>query len=314
MVYFKYFLIILIIFAIFLTSSLFLVSESQIDQAIDLTQNNLYKATILLAFIGGVLTVFAPCLGPFLVAYFAYSFKEKKELTKNTFVFFLGFISVFIPFGFSLSFLGQQIRIYYSELILASGIFIVVFGLMTIFGKGFSLVKNIPKIKEKNILSVYLLGILFTLGWSPCVGPILFSILFLAANLPNLIYTFALLLSYALGVWIPFFFLSYFYDKYRIYNSKWISGRPITIFGGIKTNLTSLMSGILLVFLGGIYIIFRGTQFFNISSLWTQNYVLQSLLLSSNLLNSIGNLLGIIIIVALVYFMYKRILNLKKNS
>ncbi len=308
----KFFILISsIVFLIFLLNSIFRISDSQIDQAVDSTQKNLYNATLLIAFIGGVLTIFAPCLFPILTAYFAYTFKEKKELTKNTIIFFLGFLSVFIPFGFSLSLLGQLLRVYSTQLTIISGVIIFLFGFMTIFGRGFSFIKT-PAMKNHGGWDIYILGITFTIGWAPCVGPILFSILFLAANQPNMIYTALLLLSYAIGMWIPLFAMSYFYDKQRLYKNKWIMGREIKISPKISANTTSLISGILLMFLGTIYIVFKGTQFLNINSLWTQSYFLQSLALSSKLLKSIGDYLGFAVMIAFIIlgiYLYKKIIN-----
>ncbi len=302
----KVFILILsAIFILFLLSSLFQISTSQIDRAIVLTQENLYNTTLFLAFIGGILTIFAPCLFPILTAYFAYTFKEKKELTKNTLIFFLGFISVFIPFGLSLSLLGQFLRIYNTQLVTISGIFIVFFGIMIIFGRGFSLIKIPLVIKNNSVFSTYLLGISFTLGWAPCVGPILFSILFLAANLPNIFYSVILLLLFSVGMWIPLFITSYFYDKQKFYKNKWIIGREIKITSKTSINTTNFISGLLLIFLGSIYIIFKGTAFLNVNTLWTQSYILQGTLLSSQILKAIGDYLGIItIIMLIVLFIY----------
>ena len=307
--------IFLFIFIIFLLSSIFKVSSSQVEQAIELTQENLYNATLFIAFIGGILTIFSPCLFPLLTAYSAYTFKEKKELTKNTLIFFLGFVSVFIPFGLSLSVLGQLMRIYNTQLITISGIIIVIFGIMTIFGKGFSFIKKMPTQGNKP-LNIYILGMTFTLGWSPCVGPILFSILFLAANSPNILYSVLLLLLFSIGMWIPMFVISYFYDREKLYRNKWIEGKEVKITSKFSTNTTSLLSGVLLIFLGAVYIVFKGTEFLNVNISWAQSYVLQSFLLSSEFLKSIGTYLGIIaslILVMLSVYLYRKAINKKEK-
>ena len=96
--------------------------------------------SFLVAFVGGLLSIISPCILPILPAFFAYNFKERKEITKMTFSFFLGFTIIFILMGLVASFVGQMFEAYKELLILFAGIMLIVFAVMIFLGKGFSFI------------------------------------------------------------------------------------------------------------------------------------------------------------------------------
>ncbi len=215
----------------------------------------LQSTTFLVAFAAGVLSFLAPCGLPLIPAFFAYSAQSKKDITKMTFTFFLGFASVFTLMGLIAGYVGGSFVVipYKEELTLLAGIFLVVLGVMHYFGKGLASPLQFTKqTKTNNFLDNFLFGTFFSVGWSACIGPILAGVLLVAAVLGNFIFSAIMLFFYSLGIFVPLFLLSFFFDKYNISKSKFFTGSAIRI-----------ISSLLLISLGIIFIIYRDTTVIN---------------------------------------------------
>ena len=102
------------------------------------------------------------------------------------------------------------------------------------------------------------MGIAFAAGWSACLGPILFGILSIAAVLGNYAYAAFLMFSYSLGIFVPLFILSFFYDKYNFGRSRLVKGKTISL-AGTKIHSTKLISGVLFMIIGLVFIFYQGT-------------------------------------------------------
>ena len=279
-------------------------------------QDFLIKISIPIAFIAGILSLLSPCILPILPAFFSYTFKEKKQITRMTFIFFLGFTVVFIAFGIIGVLIGQaSIVLLQNKLgifILIAGILLIIFGLMEIFGKGFHGIMKQRKFKN-NALSVFAFGLFFALGWSACLGPIISGILLMTAVIRNFFTGAYLMFFYSLGIFVPFFIFSFIYDKYNFSKSKFIAGKEIMLFNK-KINTTHLLSGILLIIIGSVFIIYRNTQFINkFDPLNTKNYFFkfQDFLLENTLL---FNITGVIAMLLLAYFIWRFIKKIKDGK
>src|SRR3989338_6042922 len=226
------------------------------------------KISFFVAFLAGILGILSPCLLPFLPAYFSYTFKEKKNITKMTLVFFLGFSIVFVAMGVIAGLIGSQTLLYLQKswLVVLAGLFLMFLGVLSILGKGISSLIT-PKYKFKNdIYGVFLFGIFFALGWTACLGPILAGILSIGAILNNVTNAAILMLFYALGNFVPLFFLSVFYDRFHLSENKFVQGKMFKLKISDKIyyiHSTNLIAGSLFILIGLSLVIYKNTAFIN---------------------------------------------------
>lgn len=174
-----------------------------------------------LAFAAGFLTFASPCIFPLIPAYISYitgiSFDELKGADKNavrrktllySLLFVAGFSSVFIALGASASLLGKAILAHKVLLSRIGGGIVILFGLyiMGVFRLGaFDKEKRLAvKLQKGSMLGSFLLGVTFAAAWTPCVGPILGSILIYAGTRETMLEGIWLLTFYSLGIAVPF--------------------------------------------------------------------------------------------------------------
>ncbi len=273
------------------------------------------KVSFLIAFAAGVLGILSPCILPFLPAYFSYTFKEKKNITLMTLVFFFGFALVFVLMGMVAGLVGEQTIVALQQrwLVVLGGLIIVGMGVLTLRGRGFSSLIHFNHKFENDVPGVFLMGIAFALGWTACLGPILAGILGIGAILGNMWQAGLLMFFYALGNLVPLFLLSFFYDKFKLSESKFIKGRMIAfnLFGKLReVHSTNFISGLLFLLIGFIIIFFEGTGVLNTwDILGTKQYFysLQNWLLGWEYANVAGGGLFLGFVALLVYFVWKEL-------
>jgi len=177
------------------------------------------QANIPIAFCAGMATFFTPCFLPMLPAYLSFisgaSFSEltKSERPKKTVVlsslfFILGFSVVFILLGASITYLGRLLQHYQAWVRAGGGIVIIAFGLYILFGMKLSFVEKERRVHLRSrpvgYLGSMIVGVAFASGWTPCVGPILGSILVCASAAETMRAGIWLLVAYSLGLGVPF--------------------------------------------------------------------------------------------------------------
>ncbi len=283
-----------------LPESLENLKKAEIEQA----QFSLQNISFIIAFIAGVLSLFSPCILPTVPAFFAYTFKEKRAITRMTSVFFAGFAVIFVTLGMIAAYIGVSLASFPSDhafLPVLGGLFLIAMGVLELFGKGFSSLIRI-KTRGHDTAGVFTMGTAFAVGWSACLGPILFGILSIAAVLGNYVYAVFLMLFYSLGIFVPLFILSFFYDKYDLGKSRLIRGKIISI-AGTKIHSTKFIAGVLLIVMGLVFIFYKGTAVINIMDVTGTKqlfYDWQRVLFGAQYLNIIG-LIALVIFLLLVW-------------
>jgi len=210
---------------------------------------------IFVAFGAGFISFLSPCVLPLIPGYISYAsgqsiqkIKVSKKINPFPLILFcLGFSTVFIIFGASASFLGQVLLKNSEILRLAAGIIIIIFslqfiGLINIPYLNFE--KRFDAKESKNIFFPYLIGLAFGFGWTPCIGPILGSILALASIEDTLSRAVILLIFYSLGLAIPFVLSGYLIQKFLLISQNF--KRNIVLFTKVG-GLILLITGILIL-------------------------------------------------------------------
>jgi len=208
-------------------------------------------AELFIAFGAGLVSFLSPCVLPLIPGYISYisgsslnELVEKKNVNLiPIFLFTLGFSIVFIIFGAASTFLGQVLLQNSYELRIAAGLIIIIFSLQII---GFinlqflNYEKRIQTNTNSYFYSPILIGMAFAFGWTPCIGPILGSILVLAATEENINKGIMLLISYSLGLALPFILSGYLIQRFLIFSKNFKK----------NINLVSKIGGIILLITG----------------------------------------------------------------
>ena len=210
---------------------------------------------LAIAFGAGLISFLSPCVLPLIPGYISFisgntlnEILEKKKIDLlPLIVFSLGFSFVFIIFGATASFLGQ-ILLQNSQILRSiAGIIIIIFSLQLIGVlniKFLNVEKKFYTKKSNNIFFVFIVGMAFGFGWTPCIGPILGSILALAST-EETIYKAILLLSfYSLGLAIPFILSGYLMQKFLLFSKNFKRNINLVTKGG---GIILLITGILIL-------------------------------------------------------------------
>ncbi len=208
---------------------------------------------LLIAFGAGLISFLSPCVLPLIPGYISYvsgsSFNElieKKNINLIPIILFtVGFSIVFIIFGAASTFLGQLLLQNSYELRIVAGFIIIIFSLHIIGVinlKFLNYEKRIQTNNNKNIFSPIVIGAAFGFGWTPCIGPILGSILALAATEESINKGILLLLFYSLGLALPFILSGYLIQKFLIFSKNFKKNiNLVSKIGGLILLLTGIL-------------------------------------------------------------------------
>ena len=208
---------------------------------------------LIIAFGAGLISFLSPCVLPLIPGYISYisgsSFNElveKKSVNLFPIILFtVGFSIVFIIFGAASTFLGQVLLQNSFELRVAAGLVIIILALHIIGIINIKFLNYERRIHTNSNVSFYspiLIGMAFAFGWTPCIGPILGSILVLASTEESLNRGIFLLFSYSLGLAIPFILSGYLMQKFLIFSKNF--KKNITLVskvGGIILLITGIL-------------------------------------------------------------------------
>jgi cytochrome c-type biogenesis protein len=208
---------------------------------------------LIVAFGAGLISFLSPCVLPLIPGYISYisgssinELVEKKNINLIPIVLFtVGFSIVFIIFGAASTFLGQVLLQNSYELRIVAGLVIIVLSLHIIGVinlKFLNYEKRIQTNVSKNFFSPILIGMAFAFGWTPCIGPILGSILVLASTEESLGRGILLLSFYSIGLAIPFILSGYLMQKFLIFSKNFKKNiNKVSKIGGIILLLTGLL-------------------------------------------------------------------------
>lgn len=201
-----------------------------------------------LAFLAGVLSFLSPCVLPLVPAYVSFitglsidELRHSPRISKtmgNTIAFVAGFSTIFISLGTSSSLLGGLLLKYQDYLRIAGGVLTIIFGF---FIAGFIKLDFLMRERRFHInkgptgyLGAFFIGMSFAAGWTPCIGPILGTILIYASSQASASYGLKLLAVYSLGLAIPFILAALAINMFFTYTRKIHKFmRPIMIISGL---------------------------------------------------------------------------------
>ncbi|WP_374685896.1 cytochrome c biogenesis CcdA family protein [Promineifilum sp.] len=218
--------IVLIVVGVLLVAFLVLGTLSQSSSPSEFTPGVLkqpFAVLAVLAFAGGLLSFISPCTLPVLTAYFAFAFQsDRQRIAANTLAFMLGLATTFSALGAVGFALGRVIQLNQGLLMLVGGAAIVVFGVMSLLGRGFGGVTGLAeRLPSPGMRGSYLFGLTFAVGWSACVGPILGVVLTLAAQTTTVLQGAMLLFIYTLGLGLPLMIVSTFFGRMSRQSAFW---------------------------------------------------------------------------------------------
>lgn len=201
----------------------------------------------LIVFLEGIITFISPCLLPMLPIYISYFAGGKEHTTRRTFAnacgFVVGFTVMFVLMGALAGTIGSFLQEHQMAVNVISGLVVVFFGLNFLGVFKLNLFHgNSRTVNTDNmgLMSAILFGIIFSLGWTPCVGAFLGSALMLASQQGHVVSGIMMLLVYSLGLGLPFILSAVLIDRLK------------TAFDWIKRNygIINLISGVFLIVVG----------------------------------------------------------------
>ena len=191
--------------------------------------------TYFISFLEGIITFVSPCLLPMLPVYVSYfaggGERDTKKTLKNALGFVLGFTLVFVAMGAFAGTVGGFLNEYQTVVNVITGLIVIIFGLHFLGVVRFNIFKGMKgEMNTKNLgfFSSLLFGMIFSVGWTPCVGAFLGSALMLASQQGKAMVGMFMLLAYSLGLGIPFVFSAILIDKLKT-AFQWIKKHYVII-------------------------------------------------------------------------------------
>jgi len=209
---------------------------------------------LTIAFGAGLISFLSPCVLPLIPGYISYISGEslgdivekQKKVVLKTILFTVGFSLVFISFGATASFIGNLLLENSNSLRIIAGIIIIIFSLQLMGLLNLNFLNKEKRFQTKNysnnLFFPVIVGAAFGFGWTPCIGPVLGSILTLAAIESSIAKGIILLSFYSLGLAIPFILSGYGISKFLAFSKNFRKNiRVVSISGGVILLITGIL-------------------------------------------------------------------------
>lgn len=220
---------------------------------------------LVAALVAGVLALLSPCSALLLPSFFAYAFASTTALVARTAVFYLGLLLTLVPLGTGAAAASSLFYGNRQLLVTVAGWTIIGLGVLQLLGRGFA-VPGSARLQQWSRrrgggpgtwVSTLVLGAVYGLAGF-CSGPVLGAILTIAATQDTPILGGLLLAVYALGMALPLLVLALLWDRFSLGSRRWLRGREVAV-GPLRLHTTSLVSGLLFVAIGALFLRFDGT-------------------------------------------------------
>jgi len=212
------------------------------------------------ALLAGLLSFVSPCVLPIVPPYLAWlaglSFEElksesitsdaRRRIILAALAFVLGFATVFVALGATASVIGKTIAQYFDVLSVIAGVVIIIMGLHFVGAFRIAFLYREARIqvarKPAGLLGAYVMGLAFAFGWTPCVGPVLAAILFVAGSEGTALRGAGLLAAYSFGIGIPFLLAAIFASRFLAWAARFRKHmRKVEIAMGVLLILTGIL-------------------------------------------------------------------------
>jgi cytochrome c biogenesis protein CcdA len=283
----------------------------------------IFSASIIASFLAGMVALFAPCcITVLLPAYLSSAFREKKHILKMTFIFFAGISAVLVPIGLGMAGLAQFFRDFHSQLYIFGGSFMILLAVMSVLGKGLSVPMPVwvrERLKDHNGKSVFTLGVLSGAATS-CCAPVLAGAMTMAVVSGAFWKAIIVVFAYVFGMTFPLFITAFFYDKYKIEDSKFIKGKLIEFKLGDKTffvHSTNLLASLMFAIIGSVMLTLglTGNAFWSPHSqaemgkslnVWSQDFLEMIALIPESVWG--------VLIISIFFFLVLKVWKIKKSN
>lgn len=221
-------------------------------------------AALITAYLAGVAALFAPCcIGVLLPAYFGSIFRQKKTVVLMTFVFFFGLLTVFLPLGLGMGFLGQLFKEYHNIIYLVASVFFLILAGIILLGFHMSLpFKTKSNVKVTGGISVFILGI-FSGFATLCCAPVLAGALALSVLPGSILWGGLYSIVYVIGMVSPLFVISYYLDKKGVMEKVNFFKKEFrySLFKKkISLTLSNVFSGLVFLVMGALLLYYSITK------------------------------------------------------
>lgn len=215
------------------------------------------QTSFAVAFLGGLAALFSPCAAMLLPSFFAFAFTRTGTLVGRIALFFVGLLATLVPLGLAAGSLGRALPVDVATLLRIGAVLLIGLGALTLTGRSLPVPGLRAGADPASPLAIVVLGASYGLA-SGCTGPILGSVLTLAALGASPLLAALLMASYALGMVVPLLLLCLVWDRIGARRRDWLKPRPLTL-GPLRTTVTQAVAGTVFILLG-LFLLLTGGQ------------------------------------------------------